>query len=94
MKFTNVRDLKAKTSDILKYVDSGGNVVVTYHGKPKAIISKITESDIKIIKKTGSEGKLSKDHPFMRLIGIISDEAVDVSENKYSYIANTILSSK
>lgn len=90
MKFTNVRELKAKTSDILKEVDLGENIVITYHGKPKALLSKITEEEIKLVKKPSAKGKLTKDHPFLRLIGIFSDDAKDLSENKYNYVAKSV----
>lgn len=91
MKFANVRELKAKTSDILKEVELGEEIVVTYHGKPKALLSKISEQEIKILKKTGKEGVLTREHPFLRLVGSFSDDAVDISKNKYSYIAASIL---
>ncbi len=88
MKFANVRELKLKTSDILKKVESGEEIIITYHGKPKAFLTKISEEEIKI-KKTCKEGNLTEDHPFFRLLGAISDDAKDISENKYSYIADS-----
>ncbi|HJP17632.1 MAG: hypothetical protein CMD96_06145 [Gammaproteobacteria bacterium] len=90
MKFTNVRELKAKTSDILKKVESGENVVITYHGKPKALLSKISEEEIKLIRKICREKKVTKEHPFFRLLGIFSDDSKDLSENKYNYVAKSI----
>lgn len=89
MKFANVGELKAKTSDILKEVASGENIVITYHGKPRALLSKISEEEIKIVKNP-LKNKLTKDHPFLRLIGVFSDNAEDLSENKYNYIAKSI----
>ena len=44
MRFANVRELKNKTSEILKLAEKE-EVVVTSRGKPTAIIKGITEED-------------------------------------------------
>ena len=44
MRFANVRELKNKTSEILKLAEKE-EVVVTSRGKPRAIIKGITEED-------------------------------------------------
>jgi prevent-host-death family protein len=44
MKFANVRELKNKTSEILKSAEKE-EVIVTSRGKPTAIIKGITEED-------------------------------------------------
>ncbi|MEE8484194.1 MAG: type II toxin-antitoxin system prevent-host-death family antitoxin [Nitrospinota bacterium] len=44
MKFANVRELKNKTSEILREAQKG-DVVITSRGKPRAIITAITEED-------------------------------------------------
>lgn len=44
MKFANVRELKNKTSEILRRAEKD-DVVITSQGKPRAIISAITEDD-------------------------------------------------
>jgi len=44
MRFANVRELKNKTSEILKLAEKE-EVVVTSRGKPKAIIKGISEED-------------------------------------------------
>ena len=46
MKFANVRELKAKTSQILKTVEKGNTVLVTTHGRPTAMLVPVTEDDI------------------------------------------------
>lgn len=46
MKFTNVRELKAKTSEILRTVERGNTVLVTTHGRPTAMLVPVTEDDI------------------------------------------------
>ena len=46
MRFTNVRELKAKTSEILRTVEQGSTVVVTTHGRPTAMLVPVTEDDI------------------------------------------------
>ncbi len=46
MKFTNVRELKAKTSEMLRTVERGNTVLVTNHGRPTAMLVPVTEDDI------------------------------------------------
>ncbi|MSQ77213.1 MAG: type II toxin-antitoxin system prevent-host-death family antitoxin [Nitrospiraceae bacterium] len=46
MKFTNVRELKAKTSAVLRTVGKGNTVLVTTHGRPTAMLVPISEDDI------------------------------------------------
>lgn len=46
MKFTNVRGLKAKTSEMLRTVERGNTVLVTTHGRPTAMLVPVTEDDI------------------------------------------------
>lgn len=46
MKFTNVRELKAKTSQMLRTVEKGNTVLVTTHGRPTAMLVPVTEDDI------------------------------------------------
>ena len=46
MKFTNVRELKSKTSAMLRTVERGNTVLVTTHGRPTAMLVPVTEDDI------------------------------------------------
>ena len=46
MKFTNVRELKMKTSEMLRTVERGNTVLVTTHGRPTAMLVPVTEDDI------------------------------------------------
>jgi prevent-host-death family protein len=46
MKFTNVRELKSKTSEMLRTVERGNTVLVTTHGRPIAMLVPVTEEDI------------------------------------------------
>ena len=46
MKFTNVRELKSKTSEMLRTVERGNTVLVTTHGGPTAMLVPVTEDDI------------------------------------------------
>ncbi len=46
MKFTNVRELKAKMSAVLRTVEKGDTVLVTTHGRPTAMLVPISEDDI------------------------------------------------
>ncbi|MFY4727557.1 type II toxin-antitoxin system Phd/YefM family antitoxin [Nitrospira sp. BLG_2] len=49
MKFANVRELKNKTSAMLKIVERGNTVLVTTHGRPTAMLVPVTEDDIEDI---------------------------------------------
>ena len=46
MKFTSVRELKTKTSEMLRIVEQGNTVLVTTHGRPTAMLVPVTEDDI------------------------------------------------
>ena len=46
MKFTNVRGLKSKTSEMLRTVEQGNTILVTTHGRPTAMLVPVTEDDI------------------------------------------------
>ncbi len=46
VKFTNVRELKAKTSEMLRTVERGNTVLATTHGRPTAMLVPVTEDDI------------------------------------------------
>lgn len=46
MKFANVRTLKNQTSEMLRHAAGGNDVVITSHGKPVAVLMKLTEEDM------------------------------------------------
>jgi prevent-host-death family protein len=46
VKFANVRELKNKTSAMLRTVERGNTVLVTTHGRPTAMLVPVTEDDI------------------------------------------------
>ncbi len=46
MTFANVRELRLNTAKILEETDRGGHVFITYRGKPRAVILRITEDEI------------------------------------------------
>jgi prevent-host-death family protein len=46
VKFTNVRGLKSKTSEMLRTVERGNTVLVTTHGRPTAMLVPVSEDDI------------------------------------------------
>ncbi|MEE9192313.1 MAG: type II toxin-antitoxin system prevent-host-death family antitoxin [Candidatus Aerophobetes bacterium] len=46
MVFANVRELRLKTAEILRKTDRGEHVFITYRGKPRAVIQRITEDEI------------------------------------------------
>jgi prevent-host-death family protein len=43
MKFANVRELKNKTSELLRITDKGKDVIITCWGKPRAIIQHFSD---------------------------------------------------
>ena len=86
MKFANVRALKIKTAELLEAVEEGEEIVITYHGKPKAILLRIGEGEIDLKESKRREGILKKNHPFFKLIGKGADQARDVSTKKYKYV--------
>lgn len=46
MKFANIRETKAKLSKYLKIASQGEAVIVTFQGKPYAVIKKLSEEDV------------------------------------------------
>ncbi len=46
MRFVNVRELKNKTSYVLRLSGEGEDIVVTSRGKPCAVIHSLTENEI------------------------------------------------
>jgi prevent-host-death family protein len=49
MKLANVRELKAKTSEMLRTVEKGNTVLVTTHGRPTAMLIPATEENLEDI---------------------------------------------
>lgn len=90
MKFTNVRALKMNTAELLQEVEEGEEVIITYHGKPRAMLIKIGENEIEMKESKRKLGALSRKHPFFKLIGKGKDAAADVSSNKHKYLAEAI----
>jgi prevent-host-death family protein len=43
MIFANVRELKNKTSELLRATGDGNDVIITYRGKPKALLTPLNE---------------------------------------------------
>jgi antitoxin (DNA-binding transcriptional repressor) of toxin-antitoxin stability system len=87
MKFTNVRALKAHTSELLQAVEEGEEIIITYHGRPRAMLSRIGEDEIGMKAPRRGRSILSKKHPFFKLIGKGTDDARDVSANKYKFLS-------
>lgn len=46
MKFANMKELKENTSAILALTDKGEDIVVTYRGKPRAMLHRLAEEDL------------------------------------------------
>jgi prevent-host-death family protein len=62
MKFANVRELKNKTSEILRAAEKEA-VIITSKGKPRAIVTSITEEDFEdyiLQKSAGLEDMLAE----------------------------------
>jgi len=86
MRFANVRTLKTHTAELLQAVEAGEEVIITYHGQPKAVLLKIGAEGPRSQTSTRKEGVLRKGHPFLQLIGTGTDDTTDVSANKYRYL--------
>lgn len=74
-RFANVRTLKTNTVALLQAVEEGEEVIIPYHGKPKAALVKLTAegTDKKTPKR--KPGVWRKNHAFLKLIGTASDES-------------------
>jgi len=62
MKFANVRELKNKTSEILRMAEKE-TVIITSKGKPRAIVAAISEKDFEdylIETSSGLQGTLAE----------------------------------
>jgi len=46
IKCTNVKGLNTNTSKLLRYCDQGASIIITSHGKPRAILHQMTEDDL------------------------------------------------
>ncbi|PKM99140.1 MAG: hypothetical protein CVU78_07825 [Elusimicrobia bacterium HGW-Elusimicrobia-2] len=46
IKYANMRDLKVRTPDIIAFTEQGSDVIITFRGKPKAILSRIDEDTL------------------------------------------------
>lgn len=62
MRFVNVRELKSKTSEILRAA-AGEEIVITNHGKPVALVTGIDAEDLGRIGRGGSAGRVAESSP-------------------------------
>jgi len=46
MIFANIREVKSKISELLRKTDKGEDVFITYRGKPRAVLHRISQDDI------------------------------------------------
>lgn len=46
MRFANVRELKNRTSEMLRIASGGRDVLITVHGKPVAVLHGLKEEDL------------------------------------------------
>ncbi len=49
VQFVNIREFKTKTEAVLRRLDRS-DVVLTVRGKPKAVLSKVSEADLSLRK--------------------------------------------
>ncbi len=61
MRFVNVRELKSKTSEILRAA-ARDDIIVTNHGKPVAVVSGIEAGDLQRIGKRSGIGRVEETH--------------------------------
>ncbi|MDD8026161.1 MAG: type II toxin-antitoxin system prevent-host-death family antitoxin [Acidobacteriota bacterium] len=62
MRFVNVRELKSKTSEILRAA-AGEDIIVTNHGKPVAVVSGIDAGDLGRIGRRGGGSGVAESPP-------------------------------
>lgn len=66
MKFANIRDLKSRTSELIRKTGMGEDVIITNRGKPVALLRSFTEDEIE---------EYILNHPkFLSKLDKISDE--------------------
>lgn len=75
MRFVNVRELKSKTSEILRAA-AGEDIIVTNHGKPVAVVTGINGQDIEKIGFRSGASRVREAHAPYRM------EAVDYERPK------------
>ena len=46
MIFTNIKELKAKTSEFIRKTGAGEDVIITFRGKPVALLRSLTEDEL------------------------------------------------
>ena len=46
MKFSSIRELKSKTSEVLRRTAGGEPVIITSRGKPKAILASVEDEEL------------------------------------------------
>ena len=46
MLFVNTRELRLNTASVLDKIDKGEQVLITYRGKPRAVLQRITEDNL------------------------------------------------
>lgn len=63
MKFASVRDLKNRTSEMLRIASGGRDVLITVHGKPVAVLHGLREEDLEdyvLSRHPGLRGSIKK----------------------------------
>ena len=66
MRFVNVRELKSKTSEILRAA-AGEDIIVTNHGKPVAVVTGIDGGDFEKIGFRGGASRVRETHAPYRM---------------------------
>jgi len=66
MRFVNVRELKSKTSEILRAA-AGEDIIVTNHGKPVAVVTGIDGGDFEKIGFRGGASRVHETHAPYRM---------------------------
>jgi prevent-host-death family protein len=69
MRFVNVRELKSKTSEILRAA-AGEDIIVTNHGKPVAVVTGIDGRDFEKIGFRGGVSRVSEARAPYRMEGV------------------------
>lgn len=82
MKFANVRELKNKTSEILRKAEKE-DVVITSNGKPRAIITAVTEEDFEdyLLEKNSTFIKAREE--YLKNGGVSGEKYPKARKNKF-----------
>lgn len=73
IKYANMRELKTETPKVIALAEEGNDVVITLHGKPKAMLTRIDEDSFE-------EYILTRSPVFQKMLSDMDD---DIAKGNY-----------